>query len=112
MLRQTIRKRLQAKLREVKTELRRRMHEPIPAVGQWLRAVVRGHVRYYGVPSNRYALAHFRFTVGRLWQQALKRRSQKGRVPWERMKRRIHRWLPPVRICHPYPSWYRFRVTT
>lgn len=112
VIRQTIRKRLQAKLREVKTELRRRMHEPIPVVGQWLKAVVSGHVRYYGVPSNRYALAHFRFTVGKLWRRTLQCRSQKGRVPWERMKRLIQRWLPPVRICHPYPSWFRLRVTT
>jgi hypothetical protein len=45
VLRQTIRKRLQAKLNEVKAELRRRMHEPIPEQGKWLQAVVRGHIR-------------------------------------------------------------------
>ena len=56
---------MQAKLQAVKTELRRRMHEPIPEVGTWLKAVVGGHIRYYGVPGNRYALAHFRFTVGK-----------------------------------------------
>ena len=37
VLRQTMRKRLQAKLSEVKAELRRRMHDPIPEVGKWLR---------------------------------------------------------------------------
>jgi len=56
VLRQTIRKRLQAKLNEVKAELQRRMHEPIPELGKWLQAVVRGHIRYYGVPQNTYAL--------------------------------------------------------
>jgi len=112
VLRQTIRKRLQAKLQAVKTELRRRLHEPVPVVGEWLKAVVSGHVRYYGVPSNRYALAHFRFTVGKCWRRSLEGRSQKGRVPWERMKRLIHRWLPPVRICHSYPCLRRLRVTT
>jgi RNA-directed DNA polymerase len=111
VLRQTIRKRLQAKLQVVKIELRRRMHEPIPEVGKWLKAVVGGHIRYYGVPSNRYALAHFRFSVGKLWHQVLRRRSQRGRVPWERMTRLIDRWLPPARICHPYPL-RRVRVTT
>ena len=80
VLRQTIRKRLQAKLQQVKTELRRRMHDPIPTVGAWLKSVVGGHLRYYGVPGNRYALAHFRFTVGNLWHRVLCRRSQKGRV--------------------------------
>ena len=111
VLRQTIRKRLQAKLREVKTELRRRMHEPIPEVGKWLKAVVGGHIRYYGVPGNRYALAHFRFTVGTYWHRTLVRRSQKGRVPWERMKRLFRRWLPPAHICHPHPL-QRLRVIT
>ena len=111
VLRQTVRKRMQAKLQQIKVELRRRMHDPIPEVGKWLTSVVGGHIRYFGVPGNRYALAHFRLTVSRLWHRALKRRSQKWRVQWERMQRLIHRWLPPAHICHPYPS-RRLRVTT
>jgi group II intron reverse transcriptase/maturase len=103
VLRQTIRRRLQAKLNEVKAELLRRMHDPVPEVGQWLSSVVGGHVRYYGVPSNGPALNTFRFQVGRLWHRALSRRSQNGRVLWERMRRLIDRWLPPARVCHPYP---------
>ena len=103
VLRQTIRKRLQAKLNAVKAELRRRMHEPIPEQGKWLQAVVRGHLRYYGVPMNNPALALFRFQVGRLWHRSLSRRSQNGRVLWDRMQRLIARWLPPPTVCHPYP---------
>jgi group II intron reverse transcriptase/maturase len=111
VVRQTMRKRLQAKLNAVKTELERRMHDPIPEVGKWLRSVVSGHIRYYGVPLNGPALTTFRTQVGRLWQRVLSRRSQKGQVGWERMQRHINRWLPPVRIVHPYPR-YRLRVTT
>jgi RNA-directed DNA polymerase len=103
VLRQTIRTRLQAKLSEVKAELKRRMHDPIPAVGKWLDSVVGGHVRYYGVPSNSRALSTFRFQVGRLWHRTLSRRSQNGRVAWDRMQRLLTRWLPPARVCHPYP---------
>ncbi|MGH9364129.1 MAG: group II intron reverse transcriptase/maturase [Thermoanaerobaculia bacterium] len=103
VLRQTMRTRLQAKLNEVKAELRRRWHDPIPVVGQWLRSVVGGHIRYYGVPMNSRALSVFRFQVGRLWHRALGRRSQTGRVPWERMRRLIDLWLPPAHVCHPYP---------
>jgi len=69
-----------------------------------LKSVVGGHIRYFGVPGNRYALAYFRFTVSNLWHHVLRRRSQKGRIPWERMKRLIQRWLPPAHIClsrHP-----------
>ena len=103
VLRQTIRKKLQAKLNEVKAELQRRMHEPIPELGKWLQAVVRGHIRYYGVPMNRPALFLFRFQVGRLWYRALSRRSQNGRIHWDRMRRLINRWLPWPKVCHPYP---------
>jgi len=103
VLRQTIRKRMQAKLSEVKAELWRRMHDPVPEVGRWLRSVVGGHYRYYGVPMNQPALRAFRFQVGRLWRRALSRRSQHGRIRWDRMQRLIARWLPPARSYHPYP---------
>jgi len=69
-----MRRRLQAKLSEVKAELRRRMHDPIPEVGKWLRSVVGGHVRYYGVPMNNQALHLFRFQV-RLLADAVGRKS-------------------------------------
>jgi group II intron reverse transcriptase/maturase len=103
VVRQTERRRLQAKLKEVKAELRRRMHAPIPDVGQWVRSVVTGHCRYYGVPGNYRALARFRFQVARLWQRTLSRRSQKGRVAWARMARLLKHWLPPAHIYHPHP---------
>jgi group II intron reverse transcriptase/maturase len=111
VLRQTIRKRLQAKLSEVKAELRRRMHHPVPALGQWLRSVIIGHLRYYGVPMNGPALNLFRSQVCRLWHRTLSRRSQKGRIRLDRMQRLVARWLPSVRIYHPYPL-RRFGVTT
>jgi RNA-directed DNA polymerase len=104
VLRQTIRKRLQRKRNEVKTELQRRMHEPIPEQGKWLRAVVSGHFRYYGVPMNQPALALFRFRVGWYWHRSLSRRSQNGGVLWDRMRRLITRWLPWPSVRHPYPS--------
>ena len=103
VLRQTIRARLQAKLSEVKAQLKRRLHDSVPEVGKWLRSVVEGHNRYYGVPMNSPALRLFRFHVVRLWHRALSRRSQNGRVRWDRMWRIVNRWLPPPRIHHPYP---------
>jgi group II intron reverse transcriptase/maturase len=103
VIRQTIRKRQQAKLNAVKAELRLRMHAPIQDTGKWLRSVVSGHIRYYGVPMNGHALSTFRFKVGWLWHRALSRRSQNGRVPWDRMRRLIDHWLPPVRVHHSFP---------
>jgi group II intron reverse transcriptase/maturase len=104
MIRQTIRKRMQAKLKAIRVELRRRMHEPLKEQGQWLRAVVDGHIRYYGVPGNWAALRTFRQQVERSWQRTISRRSQTGYVPWARMQRLLRRWIPPEQICHPYPS--------
>jgi group II intron reverse transcriptase/maturase len=109
--RQTMRKRLQAKLREVKENLRRHLHAPVPEQGRYLGAVVRGHIRYYGVPGNGRALGAFRWAVGRLWWYALNRRSQGRHVTWRRLRRLLRRWLPYPRICHPYPS-ERLRVST
>jgi len=103
VLRQTVRRRLLAKLQEVKAELRRRMHLPIPEQGAYVRSVVGGHLRYFGVPRNGPAIRLFRQEVGRLWHQGLSRRSQTPCLPWRRMTRYIARWLPPARICHPYP---------
>ena len=111
VLRQTMRKRFHAKLKEVKVELRRRMHQPVPEQGAYLRSVVLGHCRYYGVPMNSVALSQFRLAIGRLWWRSLARRSQKGHLPWKRMKNYHDRWLPPARICHPYPH-ARFGVIT
>jgi len=110
VLRRTMRTRFQAKLKAVKLELRRRMHRPLPELGAYVRAVVSGHVQYYGVPMNYPPLFAFARAVSRLWWRVLARRSQRH-VPWHRMKRYIHRWVPPVRICHPYPL-VRFGVIT
>jgi group II intron reverse transcriptase/maturase len=103
VLRQTMRKRLQAKLEMVRVELERRLHDAVPEVGKWVRAVVVGHGRYFGVPMNYPALKLFQDQVERLWQRALSRRSQNGRVRWDRMQRLIARYLPAPRIYHPYP---------
>lgn len=111
VMRQTMRQRWQAKLKELKTELMRRLHQPIPEQGAYLRSVILGHMRYYGVPMNSRSLIAFRTAVARLWCWVLRHRSQRHCLPWERMKRLIARWFPSVRICHPYP-WVRFGVGT
>ena len=99
-----MRKRFAAKLKEVHTTLMKRRHWPVPVIGRWLGAVLRGHYQYYGVPLNYRALRRFREAVKWLWRQALGRRSQRAHVTWARMNRLADRWLPPVRICHPHPD--------
>jgi group II intron reverse transcriptase/maturase len=97
-------KRMRGKLGEVKSKLLRRMHLPVPEVGRWLGSVVRGHLAYYAVPGNIQATAAFREQVKQHWLWALRRRSQRTRVTWERMRRLAQRWLPTPRVMHLYPD--------
>jgi len=103
VLRRTMSKRKRTKLKEVKTELRKRMHHRVAEVGKWLRSVVEGHNRYYGVPSNQHSLSSFRFQVVAYWYWTLRRRSQTRRLTWEQMIPLANRWLPPPTLHHPYP---------
>jgi group II intron reverse transcriptase/maturase len=103
LLRRPMKKRMQAKLKQIYGELRRRRHEPVPEVGGWLNKVVQGWYRYYAVPLTTDDLSSFRQQVIWLWYQALRRRSQKARPVWERMGRLAEQWLPTPRILHPYP---------
>jgi RNA-directed DNA polymerase len=107
----TISNRMRAKLREVREELWRRRHLPIPEQGRWLASVVRGHCAYYAVPGNSNAIRAFRTEVTRHWFRALRRRSQRTRLNWERMHRLATRWLPQARIVHSWPSM-RFDART
>jgi RNA-directed DNA polymerase len=107
--RKTRRDRMRAKLQAVKEELRRRMHQPIPAVGVWLGRVVKGYFNYHAVPTNSHALTAFRDETIRLWRHVLNRRSQTGGLTWERMKKLADEWLPKPRILHPWPN-QRFAV--
>jgi len=111
VLRKTMRKKLKEKLKVVYAELRKRMHDPIPEQGAYLRSVVAGHTRYYGVPMNGPSISVFRKEVCRLWRKVLRRRSHKHHLTWDRMKRLVASWIPPARICHPYPL-VRFGVIT
>jgi RNA-directed DNA polymerase len=100
----TIAKRMQAKLREVKDELKRRRHLSIPEQGQWLGSVLRGHYAYYAVPGNSDAIIAFHRQATWHWYRALRRRSQRTRLNWDRMHRITARWLPPPRRMHPFPN--------
>src|SRR2546421_709675 len=107
--RQTARKRLEAKLQNIKQTLRSRMHEPVPKVGEWLERVLNGHYQYFGVPGNWASLGLFRERIARYWGRVLGRRSQTGKVSAIRLGRLFRRWLPRPKVGHPYPE-RRFAV--
>ncbi|MEM6365176.1 MAG: group II intron reverse transcriptase/maturase [Planctomycetota bacterium] len=107
--RETIASRMARTLAAIKQQLHRRRHEPIGKVGRWLGSVVRGWMAYYAVPGNVSRLRRFRDEVSRLWLRSLRRRSQRHRWPWSRMKRLLKLYLPAAKVSHPYPD-QRFRA--
>jgi RNA-directed DNA polymerase len=108
--RKTIGKRMAAKLKDIRAKLRMRMHERVQGTVQWLQQVVRGYFQYHAIPGNWARMNAFRNDVQRLWYQALRRRSQRSRLTWEKFRERLGRLLPPVQILQPYPD-ARFDAT-
>lgn len=102
--RKTIRKRLRGKLHKLKAELRRRWHESVPTVGQWLQRVVQGYFNFHAVPGNRATLNRFRTQVIWLWLRALRRRSQRGRMTWVQFRSIVAQWIPSAPVLHPFPN--------
>jgi len=111
LVRRTMRKRMQAKLVEVKTEIMRRRHQPIAVQGKWLASVVRGYLAYHAIPTNTWAIQTFRREVVRRWHKVLRRRSQRDRTNWRRMNTLARRWIPVALVQHPWPT-ERFDVKT
>lgn len=103
--RRTSRKKRRAKLARLAEEIRRRRHDCVADQHRWLHSVLVGHYRYYGVPTNYAALKQFRDHVGRMWNRALQRRSQRARWNLQQLRAHEDRFpLPLPRIQHPWPD--------
>jgi len=103
--RRTSRKKRRAKLARLGEEVRKRRHDPVAAQHAWLSSVLRGHDRYYAVPTNMHALSQFHRAVEALWHRWLQRRSQRARWTREKHDAFEDRFpLPRPRILHPWPK--------
>jgi len=102
--RKTIKDRMVSKLKEIKSELRRRMHRPISETGRWLNRVLTGHLNYFSVPGNYNSLAYYFNRVEWLWIRSLRRRSQRHKMTWPRFNRIRNIFIPHIIVQHPYPS--------
>ena len=91
-----------------KQELRRRMHDPVAQVGEWLKSVLNGYYQYHAVPGNLSVLKRFRRQVARYWFHALEQRSQR-RPSWEKLGQVFAQWLPVPHVVHDHPD-ARFRA--
>ena len=104
-----VRKRMRAKLRQIKEQLKATRHDGVEAQGKWLAQVLRGWLAYYAVPMSAPAITAFRHHLVDRWLHAIRRRGQKHRLAWPRMKVIANRYLPYPRIQHPWPE-QRFLV--
>jgi hypothetical protein len=109
--RKTIKKRMLRRLQEVKTELRKRMHDPVAKTGTWVSQMLKGHLNYFAVSGNDPSLWWFFNEVRWRWLKSLKRRSQKAFLHWDEFIRLTDRFFPPIRILHPLPC-HRFDART
>ena len=106
--RKTERRRMVAKLKELRQMMKWRRHVPVRIQHTWLSAVLRGHYAYYGITGNSRALGQFREQVQLAWRWVLRRRGQRPHLPWDRFNRLLSVYpLPPPRIVH---HW-RYRPT-
>lgn len=109
LLRRTRRDRMRSTLQAVSKQLKRRMHDPIPKIGQWLRSIVRGYFAYHAIPTNYGTLSAFRYHLIGIWKRTLRHRSQRDGTTWKRAYELAATWLPSPRITRPWPQ-ERFSV--
>jgi len=109
--RKSAKSKLRAQLAAIKASLRKRLHRPVSETGKWLKSVLLGHLNYYAVPGNGRSLNFFFDRVKRYWLRALRRRSQRHKMNWERFTVLVERYIPAVRILHPQPI-HRFDART
>ena len=94
---------MRSKLRAVKTEMRRRMHLPIPEQGRWLASVLQGHYNYYAVPDNSEAIRRSDDGSSGTGDGAQAPQPERpGHLGAD--DRLAARWLPQPRILHPWPD--------
>jgi hypothetical protein len=104
MIRKTIGKRMAAKLKKIRQELRKRLHDSTKDIAEWLQTVVRGYFQYHAVPHNEERLKAFRHEVLRMWWWQLRRRSQRSRWSWDLFQEKLGHLIPEVEILHQYPE--------
>jgi RNA-directed DNA polymerase len=64
---------------------------------------------YHAMPTNIRALRTFRTAFMELRWRSLRRRGQRDKATWQRIKRLADDYLPKPRILHPWPE-QRFAV--
>jgi RNA-directed DNA polymerase len=80
LMRESIKKKLRNKIKQIGSTLMQCRHKPVWELGSWLRKVLTGYYNYFAIPGNHTSLQMMRTEVGRAWIKAMRRRSQKEEI--------------------------------
>lgn len=94
----TMSSRLTRAIRSVAAWCRRYRHTKVKWQHMVLSRKIRGHYGYYGITGNSDALKSFYRQATRTWRKWLERRSQRGRMNWERFNRLLKRYPLPTPV--------------
>jgi group II intron reverse transcriptase/maturase len=103
-MRKTASDRFRRCVRAIRMWCKRHMHEPPRTQRRALSQKLNGHYAYYGISFNMRALSRFLYAVIMVWWTALRRRSQRKQMLWEKMRSLLEAFpLPQPRIVRPSP---------
>jgi len=97
--RRTAKDRFSRAIRTIARWCRKARHWPIEDQHRALKPKLRGHYNYYGITGNSPCLAAFDYAVQRVWRKWLNRRSQRGRMTWQRYARLLARYPLPAPVA-------------
>ncbi|MBN1982506.1 MAG: hypothetical protein JW795_13315 [Chitinivibrionales bacterium] len=101
----TAKDRFSRSVKAVRAWCRQWRHLPVKEQHKILCSKLRGHYNYYGVTGNMDRLNRFLLCCKLQWKKWLSRRSQKGRMNWEKFACLLkHFPLPSPKIVHSYGS--------
>lgn len=99
--RKTSKSRFTRSIKRVREWCAKNRHLPIEEQHRTLTQKLRGHYAYFGITGNGDAIGRFAFEVRCAWHYWLERRSQRGKMSWDRFNVILKRLpLPPPRIVH------------
>ena len=81
--------RLQRALKAIGEFCRSHRHDSLKEQHASLTRRLQGHFNYFGVNGNMRALGYLTHHAERVWHKWLCRRSQRGRLTWERFRERL-----------------------
>lgn len=96
--RKTSKKKFRAKIQEMKTWLRKRMHCKVSETIKLLNIKLAGYYRYYGITDNTNSIRNFYEITVKMLYKVLNRRSQKNRYGYKEYYEKIQKKIIKPKI--------------